>query len=92
MIKFGKDPEKNKPVLLVNGQVIKPKDFDRFRQIVLFQNFPDYRDDSWVDPAIKKDYQEKLKIQSQKNGGASATVEEKMVALAINTPYKIEEI
>lgn len=92
MIKFGVDSQKKKPILLINGQIIKSKDFDRLRQIILFQNFPDYRDDSWVDPAIKKDYQEKLKIQSQKSGNASASVEEKMVALAINTNYKIEEL
>ena len=93
MIKFGLDPDKKKkPVLFVDGQMIKAKDFDRLRQIVLFQNYPDYRDDSWVDPAIKKDYQEKLRIQSIKSGSASATVEEKMVAITINTNYKLEEL
>ena len=92
MIKFGVDPVKNKPVLFINGVMIRAKDFDRLRQIILFQNFSDYRDDSWVDPAIKKDYQEKLKIQAQKNGNINATVEEKMVALTINTSYKLEDL
>lgn len=46
MIKFGREPDKNKPVLFVNGQMIRSKDFDRLRQIILFQNFSDYRDDS----------------------------------------------
>lgn len=92
VIKFSVDPVKKKPILLVDGEVISSKDFDRFRQIVLFQNFSDYRDDSWVDPAIKKDYEEKLKIQSQKNGSANASVEERMVALTLNTAYKLDEL
>lgn len=92
MIKFGIDPVKNKPVLFVNGQMVKAKDFDRLRQIVLFQNFPDYRDDSWVDPAIKKDYQEKLKIQAQKSGNANASVEDKMVALTVTTHYDFDQL
>ena len=92
MIKFGLDPDTKKPILLINGQKITPKDFDRFRQIILFQNFPDYRDDSWVDPAIKKDYQEKLKVQAARSGGATASVEEKVVALSMSTNYKFDEL
>lgn len=46
MIKIVKDKTTDKFVLMVDGQTIDSKDFNRLRQIVLFQNYPDYRDDS----------------------------------------------
>lgn len=47
MIKIVKD-EKNpkKHNLIVNGVVINAQDFNRIRYTVLFQNMPEYRDDS----------------------------------------------
>ena len=46
MMKFVKDSVTNKYSLLVDGQKIGKDDFANLRQIVLYQNFPDYADDS----------------------------------------------
>lgn len=46
MIKFATDPETKKAFLLVDGHKISSKDFDLLRQLILYQNFPDYQDDS----------------------------------------------
>ena len=91
MIKIITDPETKKPYLLINGQKIVSKDFDRLKEIVLFQNMPDYRDDSWVDPELKKDYNTRMELLRRKND-AHATLEKKVVALSITTNLKIEEI
>lgn len=91
MIKIKRDESTRKHKLIIDGHEISSKDFDRLRQIILFQNFPDYRDDSWVDPGIKKDYEERINLE-RKNNDVHATLEKKMVCLSISTNYKLPEI
>ena len=91
MIKVVQNEETKKYELLVDGHKIDRKALDRLRQIVLFQNYPDYRDDSWVDPDLKRDYEEKMKLERQKND-VHATIEKKVICLSITTNYKFEEI
>lgn len=91
MIKFVKDPQTNKFGLIIDGHPVSSKDFDRFRQIVLFQNFPDYYDDSWINPELKKDFEARLEIKRKQNN-VSATLEKKVVCLSIATHYSFSEI
>lgn len=92
MIKIKQDEQTKKNYLLVDGQKITNKDFLRLRQIVLFQNFPDYVNDSWVDPDLKRDHEEKIKLEQKKTYNLHATTEKKIVCLSIATNYKCEEI
>lgn len=91
MMKFVEDPETKKHSLYVDGQLITRKDFDRLRYIVLYQNYPDYQDDSWVDPEIKKDYEERMRLERQKND-LHASIEKKIVCLSITTSYSFQDI
>lgn len=91
MMKFIEDPETKKHSLCINGQIISKRDFDRLRYIVLYQNFPDYQDDSWVDPDVKKDYEERMRLERQKND-LHATIEKKIVCLAITTSFSFQDI
>lgn len=91
MMKFIEDPKTKKHVLCVDGQVIDKETYNRLRYIVLYQNFPDYRDDSWVDPDVKKDYEEKVRLDRMKND-VHATLEKKIVALAVATHFSFQEI
>lgn len=91
MIGVVQDQTTKKHNLVVDGHVITPKDFSRLRQIVMFQNIPDYHDDSWVDPELRKDYEAKLELQRKKNN-YSAPLERKVIAIAMHTGYKFEEI
>ena len=91
MMKFIEDPETHKHVLCVDGQIINKEDYERLRYIVLYQNFPDYQDDSWVDPAIKQDYEARMKLERQKND-LHATIEKKIVCLGITTSWTLEYI
>ena len=77
--------------LLIDGHKIDKDDFNKLRQIVLYQNFYDYADDSWVDPEIKKDHDEKLKLEQMKND-VHASIEKKVVCLSVTSNYKFEEI
>lgn len=91
MIKIIKNP-KGKYDLFVNEQQITSQDFNRLRLIIMYQNFIDYQDDSWVDPDLKKDYEERLEIEAKAKQGATATLERKVVGLAMNSNFKFDEI
>ena len=91
MMKFIEDPQTKKHVLCINGQIVSKEDYDRLRYLVLFQNFPDYRDDSWVDPTLKQDYEEKMRLERQ-NNDVHATLEKKIVCLSISTGFDFEKI
>lgn len=87
---------KQKEVLIYkdfkNPISITPDDFDRFRQIVMYQNLPDYKDDSWVDPDMREDQREKQRLLAKKNKGATASLERKIVCVAAKSNYTIKEI
>lgn len=91
VMNIGTDPETKKLFLSVNGHIITKKEFNLLRQIVLFQNFPDYVDDSWVDPDLRRDRDEKLRLE-QRNNDLHASIEKKVTGLTITTNYKFDEI
>lgn len=91
MISIVEDEKTKKKAFSVDGHIINKNDFGKLRQIVLFQNYPDYADESNVDPEIKKDHDEKMRIQQMKND-VHASIEKKVVCLSISTHYKIDEI
>lgn len=91
MISIVEDPKTKKSVFSVDGHIIDKNDFSKLRQIVLFQNYPDYADEGNIDPALKRDHDEKLRIQQAKND-LHATIEKKVTCLTVTTNYKYEEI
>lgn len=90
-IKISVDRETNTKKLVIHGHTITKDEFNQLRQIILFQNFPDYVDDSWVDPELKKDRDEKMRLEQQMND-LHASIEQKVVCLSISTQYKFAEI
>ena len=78
--------------LIVNGVTITSDDFDRFREIVMYQNLPDYKDDSWVDPDVREDQQEKQRLLAKKNKTGNATLERKIICVGAKTGYTIDYI
>lgn len=91
MIKIIQNKNTKKYSLLVDGHEISNKDFNKLRQLILYQNFYDYVDDSWIDPEVKKDHDEKMRLEQQRND-VHASIEKKVVCLSITTNYKFEEI
>ena len=61
-IKYRMNPETKKYEILINGITITSEDFDRLRQIVMYQNLPDFKDDTWVDPDMRADQAEKQRL------------------------------
>lgn len=82
----------NQKELFVDGTTITISDFDRLRQIIMYQNLPDYKDDSWVDPEMREDQAEKQRMIARKNKSGTATLERKIVCVSAKTCYKIQDI
>lgn len=92
MIHFEPDEKTKKRMLIVDGHTIKTKDFDLLRKLVIYQNMPDYHDDSWVHPEIRADQAKKNEILAKKDGPNMANLERKIVCVAAKSAYKIDEI
>lgn len=92
MIRYETDEKTKKKVLVVDGHVINSKDYSMLRKLPLYQNMPDYRDDSWVHPEVRADQAKKQQILAKKNGPTMASLERKIVCVAAKSSYKINEI
>ena len=82
-VRYELNQETQKLEMYIDTQKIDFKDFDRLRNIVLFQNLPDYRDTSYVDPTLKKDYEEQRRIRGQKTANYEASLEKKLAAMRV---------
>lgn len=91
-IKYKLNEKTQQRELFVNGVCITPKEFDLLRQIIMYQNLPDYKDDSWVDPEMREDQRKKQELLAKKNKTGSATLERKIVCMAAKSSYTIDEI
>lgn len=89
VINFKKNKD-GKQILSVDGHEISGDDFMRLRKIVLYQNLPDFKDDSWVNKEVRDDQKAKQELLSKDMGTAS--VEKKIVSIAAVTSYKVEEL
>lgn len=91
-IKYKMNEQTKRRELLINDISINDEEFDRLREIVMYQNLPDYKDDSWVDPVLREDQREKERLIAQKNKIGNATLERKIVCVCAKSNYKIEEV
>lgn len=88
---YKKDAEThNKGVLLLDGHQIDAKSYNKMRKIILYQNLPDFKDDSWVDKSVRDDQAAKAELTSR--GQGKATLERKIIGVCAQTSYKIDEI
>jgi hypothetical protein len=83
----GKD---KKRVFIIDGVEITSQDFNKMKKFIMYQNLPDYKDDSWVDKAIRDDQAAKAELKSR--GSGSASLERKIVGVCANTHWKIDEV
>ena len=63
-VKF-KENEKGKKIFVFDGIEVDNQTFNKLRKYIMYQNLPDYKDDSWVDKAIRKDQEERQKLMSK---------------------------
>lgn len=85
-----KDEKTNKTVLLIDGHEIDYVNFNKMRKYILYQNLPDFKDDSWADKAIRDDQAKRAEILSKDSGKAS--LERKMLCVVAATGIDISKI
>lgn len=90
ILRYEKDENSKHQVLIISGEKYDFKDFNRLRKYILYQNLPDYKDDSFVDKAIRDDQAAKAELQAR--GQGTASFEDKIIAVALLTNYTIEQI
>lgn len=88
-IKF-KENEKGKKIFVFDGVEIDNQTFNKLRKYIMYQNLPDYKDDSWVDKAIRDDQAARNELKSR--GSGTASLERKIIGVCVNTHWKIEEV
>jgi hypothetical protein len=88
-IKF-KENEKGKKIFIFDGVEVDNQTFNKLRKYIMYQNLPDYKDDSWVDKAIRDDQAAKNELKSR--GSGTASLERKIIGVCVNTHWKIEEV
>lgn len=84
--------KKTQKEIVINGIHITSKEFNRLRQIVMYQNLPDYKDDSAVNKEIRDDQKLKEQLLAKTHKDASASLEDKMVGVVALTAYKLEDV
>lgn len=82
--------KESKPIekFCVYDQEFSPKEFDEFKSIVLHYNILDYDGDNYIDPLLKKDMEEKARLENRNYSGPS--LEKQLVCVAISSSYTIE--
>ena len=85
-----KDQKTGRAILVIDGHEIDSNNFNKLRKFILYQNLPDFKDDSWVDKAIRDDQAAKNEIMSRDSG--HATVERKILCICAATSYKIKDV
>lgn len=76
--------------LYIKNQKLHSGDFDRLKDIVLYQNISDYEDDSAMDSDLAAEL--KLVKQLRNKGVEEPPLEKKMACAVVSTGYTFEEI
>lgn len=82
--------EKKRMEFILDGVKVDTQEFNKLRQYLMYQNLPDFKDDSWVDKAIRDDQAARAEMKSR--GMGTASLERKIIGVSINTNLKMDEV
>ena len=85
-----RENDKKKKVFVFDGNELNSQDFNKLRKYIMYQNLPDYKDDSWVDKAIRDDQAARAELKSR--GSGTASLERKIIGVCAHTHWKIDEV
>lgn len=87
-IRYIKD-SKGKIRLILNGIEYDKTDFNNIKEIICYQNMPDY-ENKYLDPELEKELNEANELQNQNQG--STTLERQLICVSKEYSYKIQEL
>lgn len=82
--------DKGKVKLILNDVTYDKNDFDNIKNIILYQNIPDY-DDTYIDPKVEQALQEAQDFMNR-NKKKMASLEDQLICVSISTPLKLNDI
>jgi len=85
-----KENDQKKVIFIFDGVEIDSKEFNKLRKYIMYQNLPDFKDDSWVDKAVRDDQAARAELKSR--GSGTATLERKIIGVCTNTHWRIDEV
>lgn len=88
-IKYVKD-DNGKNNLIIKDEIINGTDFENIKNIILYQNIPNY-DDSYVDPKVEEALREAEEFMN-KNKKKMASLEDQLVCVLISASLKMKDI
>lgn len=88
LIKLHKLPN-GKQNIIIDGVEIDKNTFEDLRQIVCYQNMPDY-DDDYIDPELKEEMEEAARLENP--NAVSPTLEKQESCIVASTSYKYSEL
>lgn len=87
---YKQDEESGEQVIMIDNKKLNNAIFNKLRKVIMYQNLPDYKDDSWVDKAIRDDQAAKQALTSKNSG--KATLERQITCFAVFMRMKPEEV
>lgn len=85
-----KENDKKKKIFVIDGVELDSQEFNKLRKYIMYQNLPDFKDDSWVDKSIRDDQAARAELKSR--GGGTASLERKIIGICANTNWPIETV
>lgn len=89
-LEYKKDEKTGRCYFVIDGVKVDNDSFNRMRKFILYQNLPDYYDDTYVPKAVRDDEAKKNEILSKDSG--KATLEDKICAIAFQLGITFEDV
>ena len=77
-------------VFIFDGVELTSQEFNQMRKYIMYQNLPDFKDDSWVDKAVRDDQAARNELKSR--GSGTASLERKIIGVCTHTHWRIDEV
>lgn len=87
-IRYGID-EKNRYCIMIGNSIITKKDYDDLRQLVCYQNMPDFNN-TYVDPELQAELDEVARLKNREV--EMPTFEKQMCCISAGSSYRFEEL
>ena len=87
-IYYGRD-EKNKNFIQINDIKINKNDFNELKDIIIYQNIPDYSNE-YINPDLKKDLEEKERLENKNK--KSVSIEKQIASIVISSSLTFEDV
>ena len=81
--------ENNKSIIQINDIVFNKKDFNELKDIIIYQNMPNYKDE-YINPELKEELEEKERLENKNTH--SVSIEKQIASIVIGSSLTFEDV